>query len=556
MEKESYYGHSNIEKNIPANKDTVYEWGSTTKLLLWTSVMQLYEQNKLNLHEDIRTYLPKNFLAKLNYDEPITMLHLMNHTAGFQELVYGDHETKEKNKIVSLEEALKTSEPSQIYRPGEVCSYSNWGASLAAYIVERIEKEKFYDYVNKNIFTPLKMNRSTIKPDFSDNLVVSQKRNDLHSYSIYQGGKESYGKSIVYLQLYPSGSAASTLGDYTKFLTALMPDDNGESALFKNKGTYKKMISPSLKYENSDYQRVSHGFWYLPYGDGIIGHNGNTQACTSSLYFDPAKKLGIAIMTNEVGETSYNYGLLEAVFGEYTKGAKGEYLASKNLSGFYTSSRVNIKHGIYKINKYLSPAWWKMEDNTNYRFANILSMKQIDDNVFLTDNGDGLRTLNVVQDKKDKVLGMQTFTQDEKKESSILFGFNILLFTLFILIVLIALFRIIFTLMKQVYYQFSSNKRKNEKAVFQSIVTNLCIVLIGLLVFWMILLPGDIYQTGTAIKSVLISLIALYLLYRLIKRLVQRKRFKLTFYDYTIFFSTIIILLNVIRWEWFNFWVF
>lgn len=53
-----YYGYSDIENTIPADEETVYEWGSTSKLLVWVSVMQLKEQGKLHLDTDIREYCP------------------------------------------------------------------------------------------------------------------------------------------------------------------------------------------------------------------------------------------------------------------------------------------------------------------------------------------------------------------------------------------------------------------------------------------------------------------------------------------------------------------
>lgn len=77
------YGKANAAENIKANEETVYEWGSISKVLVWTSVMQLYEQGKIDLDEDVRSYLPDGFLSNLSYDEPVTMTHLMNHTAGF-----------------------------------------------------------------------------------------------------------------------------------------------------------------------------------------------------------------------------------------------------------------------------------------------------------------------------------------------------------------------------------------------------------------------------------------------------------------------------------------
>ena len=60
-----HYGYANKTEHIAADENTVYEWGSITKLLTWVSAMQLYEQGKLDLNEDIRKYLPKVFLTIL-----------------------------------------------------------------------------------------------------------------------------------------------------------------------------------------------------------------------------------------------------------------------------------------------------------------------------------------------------------------------------------------------------------------------------------------------------------------------------------------------------------
>ena len=80
-----YYGYADKENNIKVDKDTVFEWGSASKLMVWVSVMQLVEQEKISLEADIQEYLPSDVLKNLNYDADITMLHLMNHSAGFQE---------------------------------------------------------------------------------------------------------------------------------------------------------------------------------------------------------------------------------------------------------------------------------------------------------------------------------------------------------------------------------------------------------------------------------------------------------------------------------------
>ena len=101
-----YYGYSDIANGTKVDEDTVIDWGSTTKTLVWVSVMQLWEQGKIDLEEDIREYLPDGFLTNLKYDKPIRMIDLMNHRAGFQEY-YVDMFLPATMEAYTLEDALK-----------------------------------------------------------------------------------------------------------------------------------------------------------------------------------------------------------------------------------------------------------------------------------------------------------------------------------------------------------------------------------------------------------------------------------------------------------------
>src|SRR5215213_6243730 len=81
------YGDADLENNIPVDPErTNFRIGSLAKLFTWTAVMQLAEQGKLDLNEDINTYL--DFRIKDTYPQPITLMHLMTHTAGFEDLYY------------------------------------------------------------------------------------------------------------------------------------------------------------------------------------------------------------------------------------------------------------------------------------------------------------------------------------------------------------------------------------------------------------------------------------------------------------------------------------
>ena len=124
------YGHANIEDGVLLMNDTVLEWGSATKLLVWASAMQLAQQDQLDLNMDIREYLPENFFKKLQFEMPITMYNLMHHNAGWAD-VQTDLYAYSQEDVLSLEEGLRKFEPKQIYEPGKTVAYSNFGTAVA-----------------------------------------------------------------------------------------------------------------------------------------------------------------------------------------------------------------------------------------------------------------------------------------------------------------------------------------------------------------------------------------------------------------------------------------
>ena len=129
------YGYADIELGIPVDPAvTVFEHGSISKLFVWTAVMQLVEQGFLDLDAIVTTYLPEDVAARFAFKKPFTMRDLMNHAAGFEEVLlnlFADADTIEERRG-TLEEALLTLQPMQIFEPGTVGAYSNWGSAFAA----------------------------------------------------------------------------------------------------------------------------------------------------------------------------------------------------------------------------------------------------------------------------------------------------------------------------------------------------------------------------------------------------------------------------------------
>ncbi len=334
-----YYGNVDVENQIAVTQDSVFEWGSTTKLLVWVSVMQLYEQGKLELDSDIRNYLPEGFLTNLSYDTPLTMLNLMNHNAGFQEC-YVDLMVTDAEYITSLEEALCKHKPAQIYEPGTVTAYSNWGVALAGYIVERVSGMSFSEYVHENIFEPLQMEHSAVYMDLSDNEWVRQKRAELQCYTTE---RDLIPGCFYYITLYPAGMCTSTLDDFETFAAALLRED---TALLKYPETWAELFSPSAYFGESGIASNCHGFWTVPFGVLTVGHGGNTAGCSSYLLLDRENQIGAVVMTNQSGEKIYNRGMMELVFGKYER---SNYTDDNEIppGGFRTARTV--RRGPFKV---------------------------------------------------------------------------------------------------------------------------------------------------------------------------------------------------------------
>lgn len=338
---EKSYGYSDIGNAVPNDKDTVFEWGSMTKLLTWTSVMQLVEKGKIDLNEDIRTYLPKGFFKKLKYDTPITMLNLMNHNAGWQETMT-DLFIKDEKDVKGIGETLQLIEPEQVNEPGKVVAYSNWGAALAGYIVERVSGQPFDAYVHEHIFKPLGMEHTALNASLSDNEWVAKKRAEEKCYTTK---KEPLGTRHYYLSLYPAGGATGTLSDSIKLGQAFLAAKGEKSPLFEKRETLDEMLSPSLLYADGKTARDCHGFWTLESGVPVLWHDGGTMGNTSMFSFDPKSGTGVIILTNQYHEAIYSWGLLPKVFGKYKAGASSN--PAEDISGMYTISR-NVFKGFAK----------------------------------------------------------------------------------------------------------------------------------------------------------------------------------------------------------------
>jgi CubicO group peptidase (beta-lactamase class C family) len=286
------YGYSDVEKKTPVSPDsTLFRPGSVSKLFTWTAVMQQVEQGKLDLDRDVNDYI--DFKIPSTYPKPITLRNVMTHTPGFDEMVeelfVGD-----AKQLKPLSDYMKQHLPARIYAPGTVPAYSNYGATLAGYIVQRVSGDPFDQYVENHIFQPLGMAHTTFRQPLPDALKPLMSKG-------YELGSQP-AKDFEWVEAAPAGSSSASAVDMTHFMIAHLQNGAYEGTQILRPETAKLMHSRQFELR-PDINGMALGFYEeTRNGHRIIGHGGDTQYFHSDLHLLVDDGVGFFISYNSAGK--------------------------------------------------------------------------------------------------------------------------------------------------------------------------------------------------------------------------------------------------------------
>ena len=305
---EKGYGFADVDKRKPVTPEALFRPGSVSKLFTWTAVMQQVELGKIDLDRDVNDYL--DFKLPATFPKPITMRNLMTHTPGLEEAVKDLIVTKGA-KPVSIGDFLKTHMPQRVYPPGTTPAYSNYGATLAGYIVERVSGMPFDDYVEKNVFWPLGMTHTS----FRQPLPAALQPMMSNGYALGSGESKPY--EIIAAE--PAGSLASSAEDMSHFMLAHLQNGEYNGVHILKPETVALMHSAQFGV-NPALPHMCLGFYeQTRNGHRMFGHGGDTQYFHSDLFLIPEQNLGFFVSYNSAGrgETEQRANLFNAFLDRY-----------------------------------------------------------------------------------------------------------------------------------------------------------------------------------------------------------------------------------------------
>ncbi|WP_054847879.1 serine hydrolase [Methanoculleus chikugoensis] len=345
------YGYSDIANRTPVDPETtLFHIGSITKLFTWTCVMQLVEEGKIDLDADINTYLTDFSIPETYPGHPVTMRHLMTHSAGFEEqeirMTVADVE-----ELYPFRTYCEENIPARVYPPGTVTSYSNYGATLAAVIVEDVTGVPFEQYLNEHILSPLSMTRTSI----SYTLPPEMARNLSSGYH-YMGMTNEAVPDFVCV-VGPAGSISSTANDMAAFLAVHMKNGSWHGAEILSEETAALMHAPAF----SNDPRVSSmclGFYETRLNnERIIGHGGDTDTFHSLLAIIPERGTGFFVSYNSVGGSKARYDLQAEFVDRFYPPASASTAPANDPgtpAGKYTGTYQSTRHNYRTFEFYLS----------------------------------------------------------------------------------------------------------------------------------------------------------------------------------------------------------
>ncbi len=274
------FGMANLELNSPMQVDNVFRIGSITKQFTAVAILQLMEQGKLNLQDEITKFIPDY----PTQGKKITIEHLLTHTSGIANNTdMPDHMGSVDLKTTEMIDHFK-NQPMK-FAPGTNWSYSNNGYFLLGYIIEKISGKTYAEYLEEQFFKPLSMTNSL----YASNTKIVKNR--VGTYVAGQNGYEN-APYLSMTQPYAAGSIQSTIDDLFKW----------HQAVHSYKLIKKESLDKALtRYKLSDSKETNYGYgWRLGnvYESPTTWHGGLISGSITMEIYLPKEDVYVAVFSN------------------------------------------------------------------------------------------------------------------------------------------------------------------------------------------------------------------------------------------------------------------
>ena len=294
------YNDTTLRIAIPSNG--VYVIASISKSFISTAIMQLAEKGKLKLNDDVNKYLDFRVRNPKYSDVPITVRMLMSHRSTINDKHYGWNLNQ-----INPKRGKKWQECYNDYKPGTKFSYCNLNYNLLGAIIEKVSGERFFDYIDENIMSPLGLNASynltkidstrlvkALKYDSKEK--IFKKDASIYNYQYYVKQLKNYKLGYSTACFSPSGGVKISALDLAKYMMMHMNYGEYDGKRIISKAGDIKLWTPIS--DDSEYALVFFRTKEIIPGEDVVGIRGGAHGVHSAMYFSPVKKFGFIVICN------------------------------------------------------------------------------------------------------------------------------------------------------------------------------------------------------------------------------------------------------------------
>jgi CubicO group peptidase (beta-lactamase class C family) len=305
------FGYADGPRRIKATPDTVYHWWSMTKIPTAIAIMQLQEQGKLDLDDNVTKYLPwfqVNYPA--NASSAITIHNLLQHTAGLPDSVpamagWVHYNDEIYNQTAVLKKHLPEFNTLK-FEPGSKAVYSNVNYMVLGAVIEAVSGQSYESFITENILQPLGMLQTgfVVSPAMEEHEAAGTLA-IVHAYTpllptlldpkalVRERGGKLLWLNRFYIDATPSTGLIGPAPDVARFMLAYLNDGtlDGETILRPDTVSLLTDILPI------DGRGLG---WAIGETDDerYLEHMGGGAGFATTMRIYPDSGLGIAILSN------------------------------------------------------------------------------------------------------------------------------------------------------------------------------------------------------------------------------------------------------------------
>lgn len=288
----AFHGVTSVDNPLAVDERTLFQIGSTTKTFTATAIMRLVEAGRIDLGAPVRAYVPELVLRDEDVAARVTVLHLLNHTAGWT----GDYfeDTGEGDDALARYVA-KMAELEQVSPLGATASYNNAAFCLAGRVIERVTGQTYEAALRELVLDPLGLADSVLflADVMTRRFAVGHQR---HGDAMQVARRWHLSRSAR-----PAGGIVATAADQVRYARFHLGDGTapgGERVLRAE--TLARMQQPTASLRASALGDSVGISWLLKDVAGVrlVRHGGTTNGQLSAFVLVPERDFAVTVLTN------------------------------------------------------------------------------------------------------------------------------------------------------------------------------------------------------------------------------------------------------------------